>query len=34
MVLNLFFEERDDRWFPGDRHVRPLLRVCSTARPG
>ncbi|MBR0775190.1 glycosyltransferase [Bradyrhizobium diazoefficiens] len=26
MVLNLFFEERDDRWFPGDRHVRPLLR--------
>src|SRR5262249_33092778 len=26
MVLNLFFEERDDRWFPGDRHLRPLLR--------
>lgn len=26
MVLNLFFEERDDRWFPGDRRVRPLLR--------
>ncbi|MGY8637493.1 glycosyltransferase family 1 protein [Bradyrhizobium sp. 14AA] len=26
MVLNLFFEERDDRWFPGDRHIRPLLR--------
>jgi hypothetical protein len=26
MTLNLFFEERDDRWFPGDRHVRPLLR--------
>src|SRR5919201_1001703 len=26
MVLNLFFEERDDRWFPGDRHFRPLLR--------
>src|SRR3954453_20445750 len=27
MVLNLFFEERDDRWFPGDRHIRPLLRA-------
>ncbi len=26
MVLNLFFEERDNRWFPGDRHIRPLLR--------
>ena len=26
MILNLFFEERDDRWFPGDRHVRPWLR--------
>lgn len=26
MVLNLFFEERDDRWLPGDRHIRPLLR--------
>jgi hypothetical protein len=26
MVLNLFFEERDDRWFSGDRHIRPLLR--------
>ena len=26
MILNLFFEERDDRWFPGDRHIRPLLR--------
>ena len=26
MTLNLFFEEREDRWFPGDRHVRPLLR--------
>jgi hypothetical protein len=26
MTLNLFFEERDDRWFPGDRHIRPLLR--------
>lgn len=26
MTLNLFFEERDDRWFPGDRHVRPLVR--------
>src|SRR5215510_7237713 len=26
MTLNLFFEERDDRWFPGDRRIRPLLR--------
>lgn len=26
MVLNLFFEERDNRWFPGDRHIRPVLR--------
>ena len=26
MVLNLFFEERDDRWFPGDRRIRPLVR--------
>lgn len=26
MVLNLFFEERADRWFPGDRRIRPLLR--------
>ena len=26
MMLNLFFEEREDRWFPGDRHVRPLVR--------
>ena len=22
MTLNLFFEERDDRWFPGDRRIR------------
>ena len=26
MTLNLFFEERDDRWFPGDRRIRPLVR--------
>ncbi|MDE5445647.1 glycosyltransferase family 1 protein [Bradyrhizobium sp. CSA207] len=33
MVLNLFFEEQDDRWFPGDRHIRPLLRRMLLGKP-
>lgn len=33
MTLNLFFEEKDDRWLPGDRHVRPLLRRLVYGRP-
>jgi hypothetical protein len=33
MVLNLFFEERDDRWFRGDRHLRPLLRRLLLGKP-
>ncbi|MGY8682850.1 glycosyltransferase [Bradyrhizobium sp. UFLA05-153] len=33
MVLNLFFEERDDRWFRGDRHLRPLLRRLLFGKP-
>src|SRR5579863_1919620 len=26
MVLNLFYEDKDDRWFPGDRHIRQISR--------
>ncbi len=33
MVLNLFFEERDDRWFRGDRHIRPWLRRLLLGKP-
>lgn len=33
MVLNLFFEERDDRWFKGDRHIRPILRRLLLGKP-
>lgn len=33
MVLNLFFEERDDRWFRGDRHLRPLVRRVLFGKP-
>src|SRR5262249_59876927 len=33
MVLNLFFEEKDDRWFRGDRHLRMLLRRLLLGKP-
>ncbi|MGY8665105.1 glycosyltransferase family 1 protein [Bradyrhizobium sp. UFLA05-109] len=33
MVLNLFFEEKDDRWFRGDRHLRMLLRRVLLGKP-
>ena len=33
MVLNLFYEEKDDRWFRGDRHLRPLLRRLLLGKP-
>jgi hypothetical protein len=26
MILNLFFEDKDDRWFSGDRYIRQALR--------
>lgn len=33
MILNLFFEDKDDRWFPGDRHVRRILRRLLLGTP-
>ncbi|MCP3460205.1 glycosyltransferase [Bradyrhizobium sp. CCGUVB23] len=33
MVLNLFFEEKDDRWFRGDRHLRTWLRRLLLGKP-
>jgi hypothetical protein len=33
MVLNLFFEDKDDRWFSGDRHIRRALRRLLLGRP-
>jgi glycosyltransferase involved in cell wall biosynthesis len=26
MMLNLFYEEKEDRWLPGDRHARAFIR--------
>ncbi|HEY0327601.1 MAG TPA: glycosyltransferase family 1 protein [Rhodopseudomonas sp.] len=33
MILNLFYEEKEDRWLPGDRHVRSLLRRLLIGKP-
>jgi hypothetical protein len=33
MILNLFFEDKDDRWFAGDRHLRRILRRLLLGRP-
>ena len=33
MILNLFFEDKDDRWFPGDRHARRILRHLLLGKP-
>jgi hypothetical protein len=33
MMLNLFFEDKDDRWFPGDRHVRRISRRLLFGKP-
>lgn len=33
MILNLFYEEKDDRWFPGDRHARALIRQMLLGKP-
>jgi glycosyltransferase involved in cell wall biosynthesis len=33
MILNLFFEDKDDRWFRGDRHVRRILRRLLVGKP-
>jgi hypothetical protein len=33
MVLNLFYEDKDDRWFPGDRHIRQFSRRLLCGKP-
>src|SRR3954451_14415856 len=33
MVLNLFSEDKDDRWFPGDRHLRRMARRMLLGEP-
>lgn len=33
LVLNLFFEDKDDRWFPGDRHLRRMARRMLLGEP-
>lgn len=33
MILNLFFEDKDDRWFSGDRHIRQALRRVLFGKP-
>ena len=33
MILNLFFEDKDDRWFPGDRHIRQAFRRVLFGKP-
>lgn len=33
MILNLFFEDKDDRWFPGDRHIRKTIRHLLFGKP-
>jgi hypothetical protein len=33
MVLNLFYEDKDDRWFPGDRHLRRMARRMLFGEP-
>ena len=33
MVLNLFYEDKDDRWFPGDRHLRRMARKMVFGEP-
>lgn len=33
MVLNLFYEDKDDRWFPGDRHLRRMARRMLLGEP-
>jgi hypothetical protein len=33
MILNLFFEDKDDRWFSGDRHIRQAMRRVLFGKP-
>ena len=33
IVLNLFYEDKDDRWFPGDRHLRRMARRMLLGEP-
>ncbi|MEW6149199.1 MAG: glycosyltransferase family 1 protein [Pseudomonadota bacterium] len=33
MILNLFYEDKDDRWFPGDRHLRRMARRLLLGEP-
>ena len=33
MILNLFYEDKDDRWFPGDRHLRRMARRMLLGEP-
>jgi hypothetical protein len=33
MILNLFFEDKNDRWFSGDRHVRQAIRRVLLGKP-
>lgn len=33
LVLNLFYEDKNDRWFPGDRHLRRMARRMLFGEP-
>ncbi len=33
LILNLFFEDKDDRWLPGDRYVRTFVRRLVLGKP-
>jgi hypothetical protein len=33
VILNLFYEEKDDRWLPGDRHARNLMNRLFLGKP-
>lgn len=33
MTLNLFYQDKDDRWFPGDRHLRQVSRRILFGKP-
>jgi hypothetical protein len=33
MILNLFFEDKADRWFSGDRHIRRTIRRLLFGKP-
>jgi hypothetical protein len=33
MILNLFYEDKEDRWLPWDRHIRPVIRRLLFGKP-